>query len=68
MTSFKEIVDHFEINFFFIFDIEIHGAVRSPMFSMTSYHTTTLAEWQDEERNHPGPWVDIRSKNYTQVK
>jgi methionine-rich copper-binding protein CopC len=45
-------------------DIDITGAVRSPLFSLTSYDQTTVQEWQDTERHHPAPWADFRTDGY----
>ncbi len=41
--------------------VQIKNAVRSPFYSNTSARQTTLAEWQNTERNHPGPWVDFET-------
>lgn len=41
--------------------LEITGAVRSPFFSAKNSHKTTLAEWQNIERKHPGAWADFES-------
>lgn len=45
-------------------DIAITGAVRSPYFSMKSFHTTTNAEWIATERNHPAPWADFQTDKF----
>ena len=47
-----------------IVDVNITGAVRSPYFSAKSFHTTTLAEWQNVERNHPAPWADFQTEKF----
>nr|NIP27838.1 hypothetical protein [Phycisphaerae bacterium]NIR65910.1 hypothetical protein [candidate division Zixibacteria bacterium]NIP55443.1 hypothetical protein [Phycisphaerae bacterium]NIS54151.1 hypothetical protein [Phycisphaerae bacterium]NIU10520.1 hypothetical protein [Phycisphaerae bacterium] len=47
-----------------IIDVQIKNAVRSPYFSAKSFHTTTLSEWQNIERNHPGPWADFQSEKF----
>jgi len=44
-----------------VVSVEIQNAVRSPYFSAKSFHQTTLAEWQNIERNHPAPWADFQS-------
>ena len=44
--------------------VQIANAVRSPFFSSTSFHRTTLSEWQDTERTHPGPWADFESDRF----
>ena len=45
-------------------EVTVTGAVRSPYFSAKSFHTTTLQEWQDAERNHPAPWADFQSDKF----
>lgn len=47
-----------------IVTVQIANAVRSPFFSSTSFHRTTLSEWQDTERTHPGPWADFESDRF----
>ena len=47
-----------------ILTVDITGAVRSPYFSSKSFHTTTLEEWINVERKHPGPWADFQSEKY----
>lgn len=44
--------------------IEITNAVRSPFFSARSFDKTSLAEWQNTERKHPGPWADFESNKF----
>ena len=44
-----------------VVSVQIKNAVRSPYFSAKSFHQTTLAEWQNTERNHPAPWADFQS-------
>lgn len=44
--------------------VQIANAVRSPFFSSTSFHRTTLSEWQDTERTTPGPWADFESDRF----
>lgn len=47
-----------------IVSVQIKNAIRSPYFSAKSFHTTTLAEWQNIERKHPGPWADFQSEKF----
>ena len=47
-----------------IVNVDITGAVRSPYFSAKSFHTTTLTEWQNIERNHPAPWADFQTGKF----
>lgn len=47
-----------------IVSVQITNAVRSPFFSSTSFHRTTLSEWQDSERTFPGPWADFESDRF----
>lgn len=42
--------------------VQVKNAMRSPFYSNTAARQTTLAEWQDTERNHPGPWVDFETE------
>ena len=44
--------------------VDIDNVVRSPYFSAKSFHTTTLEEWQDIERNYPAPWADFQTDKY----
>ena len=47
-----------------IVDIKIKNAVRSPYFSMKSFHKTSLSEWQNIERLHQAPWADFQSEKF----
>ena len=47
-----------------VVNVTITGAARSPFFSATSFHQTTLAEWQNTERTNPGPWADFQSEKF----
>ena len=47
-----------------VVEVTIKNAVRSPFFSATSYHKTSLAEWQDAERNYKAPWADFQSEKF----
>ncbi len=47
-----------------ILPVEITNAVRSPFFSARSFGKTTLEEWQNVERHHPGPWADFESDKF----
>ena len=47
-----------------IVSVQIKNAIRSPYFSAKSFHTTTLLEWQNIERHHPGPWADFQSEKF----
>jgi len=47
-----------------IVDVKIANAVRSPFFSATSFHKTSLSEWQNTERNHKAPWADFDSDKF----
>lgn len=44
--------------------IRIRRAVRSPFFSARSFDKTTLEQWQQVERKHPGPWADFESDRF----
>jgi hypothetical protein len=47
-----------------IVSVQIKNAIRSPYFSAKSFHTTTLSEWINTERHHPGPWADFQSEKF----
>lgn len=47
-----------------IIDISIQNTVRSPYFSSKSFHQTTLAEWRNVERHHPGPTADFQTDKF----
>jgi len=47
-----------------IIKVTIRNAVRSPFFSATSYHKTSLAEWRGTERNFKAPWADFQSDKF----
>lgn len=44
--------------------VQIRNAVRSPFFSARSFDKTTLDQWRDVERRHPGPWADFESDKF----
>ncbi|NLI01488.1 MAG: hypothetical protein GX446_18580 [Chthonomonadales bacterium] len=44
--------------------VTIRRAVRSPFFSATRFHKTTLREWREVERKHPGPWADFETDKF----
>jgi len=47
-----------------IVKVGIRNAVRSPFFSARSFDKTTLEQWQNTERHHPGPWADFESDKF----
>ena len=47
-----------------VVEVHLKNTVRSPFFSAKSFHATTLAEWQNTERNYPGPWADFQSEKF----
>jgi hypothetical protein len=47
-----------------IVDVKIKNAVRSPYFSMKSFHKTSLSEWQNIESKHNAPWADFQSDKF----
>ena len=47
-----------------VVEIQINNAVRSPFFSATSFHQTSLAEWQNTQRNYKAPWADFQSDKF----
>ncbi len=44
--------------------VELTNVVPAPFFSATSFNATTLSEWQDVQRNNPGPWADFESEKF----
>jgi hypothetical protein len=44
--------------------VELTNVVPAPFFSAKSSNTTTLSEWQDVQRNNPGPWADFESEKF----
>ena len=44
--------------------IQFRNIVRAPFYSNTVARTTTLAEWQNTERNFPGPWTDFETDKF----
>lgn len=44
--------------------IKITNSVRSPFFSAKSFHSTSLTDWQNTERLHPGPWADFETDKF----
>lgn len=47
-----------------VLDILLKNVVRSPFFSMKTFHETSLSEWQDVERNHQAPWTDFETDKF----
>lgn len=47
-----------------VVEIRISNVVRSPFFSYKESHKTSLSEWQNVERKHPGAWADFESDKY----
>lgn len=47
-----------------VISLEITGAVRSPYFSTRDYNRTSLEEWRNTERHHPGAWADFESDKF----
>jgi len=47
-----------------VVDVRISSAVRCPFFSATSFHKTSLAEWQNTERDYKAPWADFQSDKF----
>ncbi len=45
-------------------DISLKNVVRAPFFSMKTFDTTSLEEWQSTERLHPAPWADFESDKF----
>jgi len=45
-------------------EVGLKNVVRSPFFSARSFEQTSLKAWQDNERQHPGPWADFESDRF----
>lgn len=45
-------------------DITLKNVVRAPFFSLKSFDTTSLSEWQSTERLHPAPWADFETDRF----
>ncbi|MDA8968630.1 M60 family metallopeptidase [Akkermansiaceae bacterium] len=44
--------------------IQFQNTVRAPFFSNTVARQTTLTEWRNTERGHPGPWTDFETDKF----
>ncbi|MHC4743000.1 MAG: M60 family metallopeptidase, partial [Planctomycetota bacterium] len=44
--------------------VSIKNVVQAPYFAATSTNQTTLQQWTDTERHHPGPWADFESEKF----
>ena len=44
--------------------ITVYNAVRSPFYSATAHHKTSLSAWRSAERQQPGPWADFQSDSF----
>lgn len=47
-----------------LLDITLENVVRSPFYSRTVANVTSLAEWKNTERTHPGPWADFETEKF----
>lgn len=47
-----------------VVDIVIKNTVRSPYYSSKSFHQTSLTEWRNVERLHPGPTADFQTEKF----
>jgi len=48
-----------------VVDLQIKNTVRAPFFSMQSFHTTTLAEWQAMiSSSNRAPWADFQTDKF----
>jgi hypothetical protein len=45
-------------------EIELTNVAPAPFFSAKSSNPTTLSEWQNVQRNNPGPWADFESDKF----
>lgn len=44
--------------------IDFQNTVRAPFYSNSVARTTTLTEWQNTERAHPGTWADFETDKF----
>ena len=44
--------------------LEFVNVVRSPFFSLQPHNTTSLTEWQNEERSFGAPWADFQTEKF----
>ena len=44
-----------------IVTVQFKNTVRAPFFSNLPWRQTTLSEWQNTERTHPGAFADFES-------
>lgn len=44
--------------------VDFQNTVRAPFYSNSSARQTTLSEWQNTERNHPGKWADFETDKF----
>ncbi|MDF7824757.1 M60 family peptidase N-terminal accessory domain-containing protein [Pontiellaceae bacterium B12227] len=44
--------------------VEFKNTVRAPFYSNSSARQTTLSEWQNTERSHPGAWADFETDKF----
>lgn len=47
-----------------IVTVTIQNAVRSPYFSMKSFHKTSSDEWKNTERTFGAPWADFQTEKF----
>lgn len=47
-----------------VVDIDFQNVVKAPFFSAQDHHQTTVADWQNTERNHYAPWTDFQSEKF----
>ena len=47
-----------------VVSVSIQNAVRAPYYSAKGFHQTTLSEWQNTERNHPGPIANFQTEKF----
>ncbi|MGJ8654718.1 MAG: M60 family peptidase N-terminal accessory domain-containing protein [Opitutaceae bacterium] len=44
--------------------VDFQNTVRAPFYSNTVARQTTLSEWQNTERSHPGKWADFETDKF----
>lgn len=47
-----------------VVEVKVQNAIRSPYFSVKSFHKTSLAEWKETERNFKAPFADFQTEKF----
>lgn len=47
-----------------LLDIALKNVVRSPFYSMKTFHETSISDWIEVERKHAAPWTDFETDKF----